>query len=61
MKKVYINPETKIVKVELQHMIASSPLDPAKGQGQVVEEQVGSGTPGESRGGRGFWDDEEDY
>ena len=61
MKKVYINPETKIVKVELQHMIASSPLDPAHGQGQVVEEQVGSGIPGESRGGRGFWDDEEDF
>ena len=61
MKKVYINPETKIVKVELQHMIASSPLDPANAQGHVVEDPVDPGTPGESRGGRGFWDDDEDF
>jgi len=53
MKKIYQNPEIKIVKVQTTRMIASSP-----GYGGETTETSGNA----SRVGGGFWDDEdEDY
>lgn len=55
MKKIYFAPETKVVKLALQHIIAASP-------GNVTlstdDDQV---TDGNAVGARGsaFWDDEE--
>ena len=50
MKKTYINPETKIVRVEVVHMIA---LSERLGIGEATNDASGA----ESRRG-GFWDDE---
>ena len=53
MKKAYINPDTKIVKVELQQMIAGSPIE--------MRDDVEGVTPGNTLSRRGgFWDDEEE-
>ena len=52
MKKIYQNPEIKMVKVQTTQMIAASEL---RGFGDSVESASGA----ESRGG-GFWDDEEE-
>ena len=57
MKKVYINPEMHIVKIETLQMLAGS-LDPENNKGTVTESFVPEETPAESRG-RGFWDDED--
>lgn len=59
MKKTYINPETTIVIVSMHSMIcASGSLNPTHGSGNVSETSVEEGTPGESRRGI-FWDDED--
>ena len=50
MKKTYIAPETQVMKVELQHMIANSPL-PIKGTTSNASDLLG-------RGGSD-WDDED--
>lgn len=57
MKKTYLSPNTTVVKVELQNMIAVSTkgLDPSK---ETIEIQEGEAeTPGMSR--HSLWDDEE--
>ena len=62
MKKVYINPTIEIVKVTTCNMIATSIQD------AVTETTLDPNAPSidnpsgmESRGGRGFWDDEDEY
>lgn len=58
MKKTYLSPNTTVVKVELQNMIAVSTkgLDPSK---ETIETQNGNAeTPGMSR--QSLWDDEEE-
>ena len=50
MKKTSMTPETQVVKVELQHMIANSPL-PIKGTTSNASDLLG-------RGGSD-WDDED--
>ena len=57
MKKAYLSPNTTVVKVELQNMIAVSTqgLDPSK---ETIETQnEDAETPGMSR--QSLWDDEE--
>lgn len=57
MKKTYLSPNTTVVKVELQNMIAVSTqgLDPSK---ETIETQNDDAeTPGMSR--HSLWDDEE--
>lgn len=57
MKKTYLSPNTTVVKVELQNMIAVSTqgLDPSK---ETIETQKENAeTPGMSR--HSLWDDEE--
>ena len=53
MKKVYINPTIEIVKVESHQIMAGSPYNLHGSK----EDPAGA----DSRQGRGFWDDEEDY
>ena len=60
MKKTYMTPDTQVIKMAInQHLLTGSPngetngLDPTE---PPVNPDVIS-----SRGGRGFWDDEEDY
>ena len=48
MKKTYFAPETTVVKVEMQQMIAAS------------VEMYGKDANSEAMGRGGFWDDEED-
>jgi len=50
MKKIYINPETKIVKIQTANMIAISLY------GKDAEDEGMS-----RRGNNSLWDDEEDY
>lgn len=57
MKKAYLSPNTTVVKVELQNMIAVSTqgLDPSK---ETIETQnEDAETPGMSR--QSLWDDED--
>lgn len=58
MKKTYLSPNTTVVKVELQNMIAVSTqgLDPSK---ETIEpdKDTDAETPGMSR--QSVWDDEE--
>ncbi len=55
MKKIYQNPETKVVRVEVTHMIAAS-------ERISIGASVESASGAESRRGRGssLWDDEDD-
>ncbi len=53
MKKVYINPTIEIVKVESHQIMAGSPYNLNNSKQNPAE--------ADSRQGRGFWDDEEDY
>ncbi len=57
MKKTYLSPNTTVVKVELQNMIAVSTqgLDPSKETIETQEEKAE--TPGMSR--QSLWDDED--
>lgn len=53
--KTYIKPNTEIVVIETQHMIAeSTPVT-------LSNERQDPGSLGASREGRGFWDDEDEY
>lgn len=58
MKKIYFTPETKVVKIALQHIIAASPgnvtLD-ANGEKITDGNAVGA-----RRFGGSFWNDDED-
>ena len=53
MKKIYQNPEIKIVKVQTAQMIAASEQ---RGFGDSVESASGA----DSRRGGSLWDDEDD-
>ena len=53
MKKIYHNPEIKIVKVQTAQMIAASEK---RGFGDSVESASGA----ESRRFGGFWDDDDE-
>lgn len=53
MKKIYQNPEIKVVKIQTAKMIAASQL----GIGDNVESASGA----ESRRFGSHWDDEEDF
>ena len=57
MKKTYMNPETTIIKVELQKMIAGSPAGKETSTSQGFGGDAGDGVGGDSRS-LGFWDDE---
>lgn len=58
MKKQYISPEMEIVKIQTMQMIAASPESGfTKSAAVELEDSDTSGNL--SRGGRGFWDDEE--
>ena len=63
MKKQYMNPEITIVKIQTIQMIASSPLDTSGATPQQADfTEYTPDTDGNlSRGGRGFWDDEDEY
>ena len=51
MKKTYMNPTTKVVKIELTHMIALSTLGPTNAtSGNLSRDRFA-----------GFWDDEDDF
>ena len=53
MKKIYMKPETETVNIKMQqHLLGIS-------GGEPHDEKVDG--PDYSRGGRGFWDDEEDF
>ena len=54
MKKIYVNPQTTVTRIELQHMIAASPTG-----GAVYGTNAESGATGFSRGNNDFWDDDE--
>ena len=56
MKKTYINPEIKIVKVALSQMIATSNPE---GFSSELGGDGGSGDSGLSRRGGSLWDDED--
>ena len=55
MKKIYFAPDTTVVKVELQRMIAGSPVD------QILDKNAEEIENGDLIGSRrgGIWDDEE--
>ena len=61
MKKTYQNPEIKIVKVQMAHMIAASPGSNPEGfSGALGTNEVGgSGDQGLSRSQGSLWDDED--
>lgn len=54
MKKIYQNPETKVVRVEVTHMIAASEK---MGIGKPVE----SASDADSRRGSSLWDWDDEY
>ena len=57
MKKIYFAPNTKVVKIALQHIIAASPGNVTLStDAEQVTDQSGVG----SRRFGGFWDDDED-
>ena len=56
MKKIYVNPQTTVTRIELQRMIAASPTG-----GTVYGTNAESGATGFSRGNSGTWDDEDEY
>ena len=57
MKKIYLKPETMTMKISSSMLLSGS--DPQTG----ADPDATPVDPGlvESRQGRGFWDDEEDY
>jgi len=59
MKKIYMKPETISYKVELSALMGNSiPLENTEEASTNGENEYEHSL---SRGGRGFWDDEEDY
>lgn len=63
MKKRYMTPSMEITKISPVQILAGSPLN-QNGDGDLTGgtmQNENATTPGLSRGGRGFWDDEEDY
>ena len=62
MKKIYIIPTTKVVNVELQHIIAASltDIDEQGGTTTLTNEQADSGTDSWTRRWGGAWDDDEE-
>ena len=59
MKKIYINPKTEIVEIELQQMIANSlkTMNEEGGDVDLFSTSISSEVEGESRQSNGFWDD----
>ena len=55
MKKVYINPEINVVKIQPSQMIAASPETTTVEVGETVTDASGA----ESRSFNSIWDDEE--
>ena len=58
MKKIYIKPETISYKVELAALMGSSLPQTASEEASTSGEDYNKAL---SRGGRGFWDDEDEY
>ncbi len=56
MKKIYQNPETKTVKVQLSEMIASSTVVGINASADALDDE----TTVASRRGGSIWDDDED-
>ena len=61
--KTYMKPNINIVNIEIQQILAGSPLDTSTATPQQTDfggetDKTGGNL---SRGGRGFWDDEEDF
>lgn len=57
MKKIYFAPETNVVKIALQHIIATSPGSVTL---RTSDAQVTDGNSIGSRRGGSLWDDDED-
>ena len=62
MKKIYIIPTTKVVNVELQHIIAASltGVDEEGGTANLTEESADEGADGMSRRWGSLWNDDEE-
>jgi hypothetical protein len=56
MKKIYKNPELKVVKIKTAPLMAGSPTQ-QMGFGESVETATGA----EARRFRSLWDDDEDF
>ena len=63
MKKTYMNPTTKIVKISITRMIAASlgGLNETGGTTTLTNEYASEGGAAMSRHGRSLWDDDEEY
>ncbi len=59
--KRYMKPTTDIIYIETQKMIALSNGGIDEPNKVITPQEEEAISPGLSRGGRGFWDDEEDY
>ena len=59
MKKTYMTPDTQVIKIAIdQHLLTGSP----DGNSMVNPKEPPQAPGGfDSRQGRGFWDDEEDF
>ena len=55
MKKIYFTPDTKVVKVRTNHIMAGSLTGTLK-KDEVIDSSNGFG----SRRGGGFWEDDEE-
>ena len=55
MKKIYQNPTTKVMRIELHQMIAASPATEQRGFGEDVTDASGA----DARRGSSLWDDED--
>ena len=56
-----MKPTTDIIYIETQKMIALSNGGIDEPNKVITPQEEEAISPGLSRGGRGFWDDEEDY
>ena len=56
MKKIYQNPTTKVMRIELHQMIAASPTTEQRGFGDDVDDASGADA---RRFGSSLWDDED--
>ena len=57
MKKKYINPTMEVIKLQTKQQMLSG--SPALTTNEATQD--GDGNYQDSRQGRGFWDDEEEY
>ena len=61
--KTYMKPNINIVNIEIQQILAGSPLDTSSATPQQTDfgGETDKTDGNLSRGGRGFWDDEDEY